>query len=82
MENREAALLAIEHREVYDIRLNRCVWVNKLVYWGDELMILGYAMEAEYKASEYGTSWRLIENPEAEGEFGQWLDECKKITER
>lgn len=61
MENKEAALLAIEHRQVYDLKLNRCVWVNKLVYWGDELMILGYAMEAEYKASEYGRSWRLEE---------------------
>lgn len=62
MESKEAALLAIEHREVYDLKLNRLVWVNKLIYWGDELMILGYAMEAEYKVSEYGISWRLSEN--------------------
>lgn len=64
MESKEAALLAIEHREVYDLKLNRWVWVNKLIYWGDELMILGYAMEAQYKASEYGSSWRLSENGE------------------
>lgn len=64
MESREAALLAIEHREVYDLRLNRFVWVNKLVYWGDELMILGYSMEAEYKVYDYGSSWRLSENGE------------------
>lgn len=61
MESKEAALLAIEHREVYDLKLDRWVWVNKLIYWGDELMILGYAMEAQYKASEYGRSWRLSE---------------------
>lgn len=61
MESKEAALLAIEHREVYDLKLDRFVWVNKLVYWGDELMILGYAMEAQYNASEYGRSWRLSE---------------------
>lgn len=64
MENREAALLAIEHRAVYDLKLNGWVWVNKLIYWGDELMILGYAMEAQYKASEYGRLWRLTENGE------------------
>lgn len=85
MENREAALLAINHRAVYDISLNRYVYVNKLIYWGDELMILGYT--AQYKASEYGKSWRLAEDGELEKyaiykKFEEWLDETKKLQKR
>lgn len=83
MENSEAALLAINHRQVYDLKLNRFVWVNKLIYWGDELMVLGYG--TQYKVSEYGKSWRLAEDGELERyalykKFVQWMDE--KETEK
>ena len=57
MENEKIALLAIKHRFVYDIKLNKYVWANRLVYWGDELVISGFA--GRYRVSDYGKTWKL-----------------------
>lgn len=79
MGNNEAALLAIKNRVVYDLKLNEYVWVNKLIYWEDELMILG--VSGQYKASEYMKAWKLTDDEKEERkytlykEFKQWLDE-------
>ena len=55
--NEEIALLAIKRMFVYDLKLNKYVCVNRLVYWGDELVIAGFAVR--YRVSEYGETWKL-----------------------
>ena len=82
MKNSEIALLAIKQRAVYDLNLNEYVWVNKLIYWEDELVILGYAVN--YKVSEHGKTWRLTSDEELEQnttilkDFEQYLDKISK----
>ena len=82
MENDEVALQAIKNRAVYDLKLNEYVWVNKLIYWEDELMVVGYAVN--YKASEYGKTWKLVDDDEEERkyaiyrDFKQYLDKISK----
>ena len=82
MKNEEIALLAIKRRVVYDLKLNSYVWVNKLIYWKDELMISsGYAVQ--YKVSDYGKTWKLSVDEEYEQrlalnkDFEEWLNLTK-----
>ena len=53
----QKALLAIRRRVVYDLKAKSYVYVNKLIYWADELMIIGYG-NAHYKANDYGITWK------------------------
>lgn len=81
MTNSEIALLAIKHRVVYDLKLNSYVWVNKLIYCGDDLMISGYAVQ--YKVADYGKTWKLSVDEEYEQrqalnkDFEEWLNLTK-----
>ena len=50
------AIAAIKNRSLYDRQLNKYVFVNKLIYWGDELMIKG--VQYTYKVKDYGITWR------------------------
>ena len=81
MENSEIALLAIKRRVVYDLKLNSYVWVNKLIYYGDDLMITGYAVQ--YKVADYGKTWKLSVDEEYEQrqalnkDFEEWLNLTK-----
>ena len=53
------ALQAIRRRSVFLLDERRIVYVNKLIYWEDELMILGYGETPPLKASEYARTWTL-----------------------
>lgn len=81
MTNNEIALLAIKRRVVYDLKLNEDVFVNKLIYWKDDLMITGYA--SQYKVSDYGKTWKLSVDEEYEQrralnkDFEEWLNLTK-----
>lgn len=81
MTNNEIALLAIKRRVVYDLKLNEYVFVNKLIYWEDELMITGYAVQ--YKVADYGKTWKLSVDEEYEQrcalnkDFEEWLNLTK-----
>ena len=78
MDKSQIALQAIKRRVVYDLKLNSYVWVNKLIYWKDELMISGYAVH--YKVSDYGKTWKLsvVEDLEqryiAGKDFEEWCE--------
>lgn len=81
MDKSQIALLAIKRRVVYDLKLNEDVFVNKLIYWEDELMITGYAVQ--YKVSDYGKTWKLSVDEEYEQrralnkDFEEWLNLTK-----
>ena len=81
MTKNEIALLAIKRRAIYDLKLNSYVWVNKLIYYGDDLMITGYAVQ--YKVSDYGKTWKLSVDEEYEQrcalnkDFEEWLNLTK-----
>lgn len=86
MTNSEIALLAIKRRVVYDLNLNSYVWVNKLIYWKDELMITGYSVK--YKVSEYGKTWKLSAGEGLEQRyttiknFDKWLLKTRKLNKK
>lgn len=86
MDKSQIALLAIKRRVVYDLKLNSYVWVNKLIYWKDELMISGYAVH--YKVSDYGKTWKLsvVEDLEQrytlENNFDKWLSKTGKLNKK
>lgn len=81
MENSQIALQAIKRRVAYDLKLNSYVWVNKLIYYGDDLMITGYA--SQYRVSDYGKTWKLSVDEEYEQrcalnkDFEEWLNLTK-----
>ena len=81
MENEEIALQAIRQRAVYDLKKNKYLFVNKLIYWKDDLMITGYAVQ--YKVSDYGKTWKLSAGEEYEQrqalnkDFEEWLNLTK-----
>ena len=56
MTNTERALNCIKKRMLFDLRKNQMVFVNKLIYWEDDLMIRGY--DDYYKAEDYGITWK------------------------
>lgn len=58
----EMALAAIRHRAVYDINRQAFVFVNRLIYWDIDLVILGYA--EHYYAEDYGVTWTLTKDKE------------------
>ena len=58
MRNELRALECIKHRTIYDIEHDDLTFVNKLIYWGDELMIMGYVNN--YKVSDYGVTWKPV----------------------
>lgn len=49
-----AALKCIKLRGVHDIEDNKLIFVNKLIYWGDDLMIGGYKF---YKVEDFNKTW-------------------------
>ena len=53
------ALLAIKYRRMYLIISDRYIFVNKLIYYGNDLMIVGIERGIECKVEEYGKIWRL-----------------------
>ena len=58
----EMALSAIRRRAVYDINCQKFVFVNRLIYWDSDLVILGYA--DHYYAEDYGVTWTLTKDKE------------------
>jgi len=82
MENDEIALQAIRQKAVYDLKLNKYVFVNKLIYLKDKLMIVGYT--TQYRVSDYGKTWRLLVAEEYEQrytlckDFEKYLDKISK----
>lgn len=50
------AIKCIKNRMLYDIEQNKNVFVNKLIYWEDELMINGIN---PYKVKDYKKTWYL-----------------------
>lgn len=87
MDKSQIALLAIKRRVVYDLKLNSYVWVNKLIYWKDELMIVsGYA--SQYKVSDYGKTWKLSVDEGLEQRynlgknFDKWLSKTGKLNKK
>lgn len=86
MTNSEIALLAIKRRAIYDLKLNEYAWVNKLIYWKDELMITGYAHN--YKVSDYGKTWKLSVDEGLEQRyttiknFNKWFLKTRKLNKK
>lgn len=58
--NQLRAISCIEARAVYNIKENKIVFVNKLIYFGDDLMIIGYSKESNFKVDDYGITWREV----------------------
>lgn len=54
------AINGIESRAVYNIKEKKIVFVNKLIYWGNDLMIIGYSSESNFKVDDYGITWREV----------------------
>ena len=52
-------MLAIKRRAVYDADDKEYRFVNKLIFHGDELMMMGYGVE--YRADDEEYRWRLNE---------------------
>ena len=53
------AIKCIKNRKVYNIKLKKDVFVNKLIYWEDDLMLIGYkTTESQFKVEDYGITWK------------------------
>lgn len=50
-------LETIKKRSLYDMKKKKDQFVNKLIYWDDDLMIIGYGLDNKYKAKDYGKTW-------------------------
>ena len=59
MTPQEAALEAIKRRSVYSAKAKGFVFVNRLIYWSEELMLIGYV--EGFRVDEYGKTWALTE---------------------
>ena len=60
IKNQLKAISCIEARAVYNIKENKIVFVNKLIYWGNDLMIIGYSSESNFKVADYGITWKEV----------------------
>ena len=56
--NQLRAISCIENRTLFDIVANKIIFVNKLIYIGNDLVIKGYVYE--YKVADYGKDWREV----------------------
>lgn len=56
--NQLRAISCIENRALFDIEQEQVVFVNKLIYIDNDLMIKGY-LEV-YKVENYGKTWREV----------------------
>lgn len=56
--NQLVAISCIENRALFDIKKKKIVFVNKLIYIGEDLMIKSYF--DEYKVEDYGKTWREV----------------------
>ena len=59
-EKLEKAIKCIEKRSIYSIELKEYVFVNKLIYWEDDLMIIGYSDKSQFKVEDYGITWKEV----------------------
>ena len=63
----EKAIISIKKRSLYDIKKEKYVFVNKLIYWYDDLMIKGYVND-NYIVEDYGKTWVLSKEELENGE--------------
>ena len=56
--NQLRAIGCINNRAIFDMEKNQVVFVNKLIYIENALIIKGYLKD--YKVDEYGKSWREV----------------------
>lgn len=55
------AIKCIKNRSAYNIKLKKDIFVNKLIYWGDDLMLTGYSEKSQFKVEDYGITWKEVE---------------------
>lgn len=56
------AIKCIKNRSAYNIKLKEYVFVNKLIYWADDLMLIGYSGDkSRFKVEDYGITWKEVE---------------------
>lgn len=55
--NQLRAISCIENRALFDIKRNRILFVNKLIFIEDDLFIRG---AYDYKVEDYGKTWREV----------------------
>ena len=53
------AIKGIEHRSVYNIEEKRDVFVNTIIYHGNDLIIKGYSEHSTFLVKGYGKTWVL-----------------------
>lgn len=70
-----AAIMVIRFRRIYDLEEKENVWANKLIYWGDKLMIDGYKY---YKVEDYKKTWDFPMYIDTDTYIGSDLTEEKK----
>ena len=58
----EKAIKCIENLRAYNIELKAHVFVNKLIYWKDDLMLTGYSDNSQFKVEDYGITWKEVED--------------------
>ena len=60
-EKEHKAITCIYNRRAYDKKQNKNVFVNKLIFWGSELMMLGLSGEV-FRVIDYKKTWELPKN--------------------
>lgn len=60
-EKLEKAIKCIKNLSAYNIELKEHVFVNKLIYWKDDLMLTGYSDNSHFKVEDYGITWKEVE---------------------
>ena len=55
------AIKCIKNRNAYNIKTQKYCFVNKLIYWADDLMLIGYAEDSKFKVEDYGKTWVVCE---------------------
>ncbi len=65
--NQLVAISCIENRAVFDIKQNKIVLVDKLIYIGDYLIIKSYLGFDEFKVDDYGITWREVRENDNKG---------------
>jgi hypothetical protein len=60
-EKEQKAITCIYNRCAYDKKQKKNIFVNKLIFWGSELMMLGLSGE-EFRVVDYKKTWELPKN--------------------
>ena len=55
------AIQCIKNRVAYNIKEKRTVFVNKLIYWGNDLMLNGFTPSSRFKVEDYGITWKVLQ---------------------